>query len=189
MTAIREVRDGTDVRVTFALTARAWRTAFADLLPADALPEPRNDYPADRIDPVVERYATDPDAPFLVATAGDDGERQNGGALAGDRDDPVIGYAQFARRDTSAFVGPDDVELVALYVDPDHWGEGVGSTLLDAGIARLPDAAERVVLQTFTDNEIGRSFYDDRGFAVVGEHSYEVAGEAYPTVVYARDLE
>ncbi len=63
---------------------------------------------------------------------------------------------------------PDDsrlAELVALYVDPERWGVGVGRALLEAMLsesARL--GYERISLWTFEGNERALRLYRSAGF-------------------------
>jgi ribosomal protein S18 acetylase RimI-like enzyme len=57
-------------------------------------------------------------------------------------------------------------ELVALYVDPDQWGRGLGTSLVAAAMQR---AAQRgfaaVQLWALEQNERARRFYVARGFS------------------------
>jgi GNAT superfamily N-acetyltransferase len=57
--------------------------------------------------------------------------------------------------------GSGEVELYALYVDPDHWRRGVGSALLAAceGVS---------VLWVLEDNVRARAFYARHGFRADG---------------------
>lgn len=100
-------------------------------------------------------------------------------------DGDVVGFAQGSATED----GPADAAVGRIYVHPDRWGEGYGSQLL----ARLFDALraeghEDVWLAVLADNDVGRSFYDDHGFAVHEERSVELAGQSVEDVVLARDL-
>jgi ribosomal protein S18 acetylase RimI-like enzyme len=57
--------------------------------------------------------------------------------------------------------GSGEVELYALYVDPDHWRRGVGTALLTAceGVT---------VLWVLKDNARAQAFYQRHGFAADG---------------------
>ncbi|WP_363467138.1 GNAT family N-acetyltransferase [Halogeometricum borinquense] len=90
---------------------------------------------------------------------------------------------------TESFAADDDAELRALYVRPDHWGERIGSALLSSLESNAPAGADRLVLQTFVDNEDGRAFYRTRGFEVTGENTCEVGAESYQTVIFTKPLE
>lgn len=88
---------------------RSWRVAYAGLLPQEYLAQMR---PEDR----AEKYdfaAADPGSPkTILATEGD----------------TILGFATTAPSRDSDLASHG--ELYALYVDPDHWGRGVGGMLL-----------------------------------------------------------
>lgn len=184
---IRPVRDLAAFRAAFRVNRDAWRTAFDGIVADDVLEGfevPADERLEERLEAVRETGF------FLVALAAG-GERP---ALAAG-DPPVVGFAEVRTLDTESFVSPGEAELRALYVDPEHWGDGVGTTLLDAVESRLTGVeaadrptADRLVLHTFRENEQGRSFYRRRGFEEVDESTFEVGGEEHETVVYARSL-
>ncbi len=48
---------------------------------------------------------------------------------------------------------------------PDHWGQGMGRALLNAGEARLAaDGFERALLWVLEGNEAARAFYERQGW-------------------------
>lgn len=104
----------------------------------------------------------------------------------------VVGFALFACDDsmTDDYVTLEEgvTLLQSLYVDPERWGEGIGSRLLAAGVDRLPAAVERVKLGVHRDNERAKAFYRARGFEKVAETTYELESTAYPTDVFACDV-
>lgn len=60
----------------------------------------------------------------------------------------IRGYAHLRwGPQTKPFVDPDDAGLKELYVDPDAWGTGIGTTLLNAGIDRLPPDLHDLTLE------------------------------------------
>jgi GNAT superfamily N-acetyltransferase len=69
----------------------------------------------------------------------------------------------------------------ALYVEPDRWGEGVGSALLD--VARGV-AGEVVDLWCFAANTRARRFYEAHGFVAVEETDGSGNEEGAPDVRY-----
>lgn len=167
----RPPRTRTEVRDAFRAHDRAWRAAYGDFLPESALP------PADRrlSDEQTDRFlagVADPDRVLLVAL---DGEQ-------------ACGFADARTADTKSFVGPDAAELRAIYVDPEAWGEGAGTALLDGVLDGLPDGVASLSLEVFAANDVGRSFYESRGFERTGESTYELDGDAYPTLLYERPV-
>ncbi|ELY81270.1 GNAT family N-acetyltransferase [Natrinema gari] len=65
---------------------------------------------------------------------------------------------------TKPFVQTNDAELKAIYVDPDCWGRGTGTALLEQGLETLPERITRLRLEVLFDNDIGTHFYEVRGF-------------------------
>lgn len=171
---VRQPQSVDEYREGEYVIAAAWRAAFDEIVSEDAIR---------RVDEVVSgselverfhRLDRSDDTVALIAQTGD----------------RVVGTASVAwgEANTKEFVDEDEAELVTLYVDPDRWDEGIGSTLVGAAVDRLPPETNRLVLETFVDNEIGRRFYESQGFEDVGSWTFEIAGEAYPTVVYARSI-
>lgn len=102
-------------------------------------------------------------------------------------DDGIVGFVQvLVGERTPEAISANTAYLKSLYVHPDHWRRGIGSDLLEAALARLPDNIERVRLDVLAANEAGRRFYEAQGFEPVGRGSFEAGGRSYETVVYAR---
>jgi ribosomal protein S18 acetylase RimI-like enzyme len=171
---VRPLRAEADIRALTLAHGRAWAAAYEGLLPPRVIEQVAVEAPSqERIDAEYERltgYGED-----RVSVVEDDGGS-------------VRGYAVFrwGSDETKASVRPDEAELKELYVDPDYWGRGFGTALLEAGIERLPDEIESVALETLEGNEIGAGFYEARGFEPAGSASVEIGGEEYPTCVYRR---
>jgi ribosomal protein S18 acetylase RimI-like enzyme len=105
--------------------------------------------------------------------------------------DSVQGFAQFvwAPMDTDPFVGRGECLLHSLYVDPDHWSEGLGTALVDAGRERLPPDLTALRLAVLEGNDDGVAFYEAYGFERTGEAVVDVAGGEYPSYVYSLSLD
>jgi GNAT superfamily N-acetyltransferase len=59
--------------------------------------------------------------------------------------------------------------LQTLYVMPEFWGRGIGSTLHDLALDRLREATVREAhLWTLTENHRARAFYEKRGWSLTG---------------------
>ncbi|MGH3715848.1 MAG: GNAT family N-acetyltransferase [Micromonosporaceae bacterium] len=96
----------------------------------------------------------------------------NGGAVDGD---DIVGFVNYGPYRSShergwAAVDPNGGgEVYALYVHPDHWGAGVGGTLLDAAVTDLRETGETPVrIWTLVGNDRALRFYQARGFALDG---------------------
>lgn len=108
--------------------------------------------------------ATDADRRLLVAA----------------RDDEVRGMVDASpdpERETVYRVG-------RLYVDPDAWGDGLGTRLVDRLRERLPDEARTLRRVVLAENEIGTSFYEHYGFERIGSRLEQSGGEALEEYVY-----
>jgi ribosomal protein S18 acetylase RimI-like enzyme len=149
-----------------ALSAEAVRTALADLYDEAFLGE------------VAAEAADQPDFRFLVAV-----ETEAGGESPGDGE-TVVGFASAARE------WADEVELFTLYVDPDRWGEGVGSELLAALEAWAADrGAERMVCSALADNAVAVGFLESRGFERTREVEAAVGGETTAEYEFEKSLD
>ncbi|MET7473356.1 GNAT family N-acetyltransferase [Streptomyces sp. NPDC005648] len=83
-----------------------------------------------------------------------------------------------------------DAELYALYLDPAHFGTGVGRTLLQEAVRRCSSAGHpRMYLWVLKENARARRFYEAGGFGPDGtEEPFEVDGVQVPEVRYVREL-
>lgn len=71
------------------------------------------------------------------------------------------------------FIALGDSEVVAIFVDPDFHGQGIGRALMDH--ARRLRGELRV--DVFKRNQIGRRFYERYGFRVVAEYFHAESGQ------------
>ncbi len=103
-------------------------------------------------------------------------------------DGGFAGYCYVAAPSLEADLGPDVADLVAMYVDPDHWREGVGNALMDAAFERLAELSyEEAVLWTFKENGRAIAFYERHGWRPDGsEKIHARTGE--PAVRYRRPV-
>jgi ribosomal protein S18 acetylase RimI-like enzyme len=141
-----------DVPAIQRVARAAWHAAYDDVLGPDAV-ETLQDRWYDR-DGLRASIEADP-AVFLVAAA--DGE--------------PAGFAHASPDETG------DWHLARIYVDPDRWGEGVGTALLGQVEAALRTrGVEAYRLAVLADNDVGVGFYESRGFERVDTREVELAG-------------
>ena len=171
---IRRYGDRKDARGVARVQALAWRAAYDGLLP----------------DELLDVQNPDPDDDSLETWHEGLAANRRGVLVAVDDGGTVRGFADVRWGDagTKAFVGPSEADLKAIYVDPAHWGEGIGTTLLEHALDSLPNSIGVLRLEMLEGNEGGRRFYEARGFERTGTTSHDIAGESYPTVVYSLDL-
>lgn len=170
---VRHIEARSDVRGLIKAHGRAWRVAYEDILPADTLSgvtvEPGDEDVNQWMDGLTENHE---------------------GVLVAVEDDDVLGFLdmRWGDAETKPFVGENEADLKAIYVHPDHWGDGVGSALLERGLGLLPDDIRAVRLDVFAENDRARGFYESHGFEQTDRDDHEIAGEAYPAAIYTRGL-
>jgi ribosomal protein S18 acetylase RimI-like enzyme len=157
------IRPGTpdDAEAVARVQVRSWQAAYAHVLPAEALAGPS-------VERRAEQWRTWP--PPLVAEV----------------DGQIVGFvAVGAARDDDA-----DGELYAIYVDPEHWGTGVGRGLIRAGERRLAELGYTdVVLWVLEDNPRARRFYEAAGWSHDGSRQpIDLFGVSLPEVRYRKRL-
>jgi GNAT superfamily N-acetyltransferase len=103
-------------------------------------------------------------------------------------DGEFAGYCYVAAPSREARLGREIAELVAMYVDPGRWSEGVGRALIEAALGRLEDMPySEAVLWTFKENERAIAFYERHGWRRDGaEEIHPRSGE--PTVRMRRAI-
>lgn len=173
---VRPIQDQQDVRELTAAHARAWEAAYEGVLPDPIIADVADEEPTpEAVRAQYERLADYDDDKVLVVET-DDGT--------------VRGYAVFrwGADDTKPSVGEAEAELKELYVDPDWWGQGLGTALLEAGMDRLPADIESLALETLAGNDIGIAFYEARGFERDGTASFETEAGRHETYVYRKRL-
>lgn len=76
------------------------------------------------------------------------------------------------------FIGTQQHRIEALFVHPDHHGQGVGRSLLDHVISRAPDAAWEVDVNE--QNPAATRFYIRYGFVQIGRSELDSSGRPFP---------
>ncbi|HEV2708851.1 MAG TPA: GNAT family N-acetyltransferase [Edaphobacter sp.] len=124
---------------------RSWQAAYRTLLPDDYLDQLR---PEDRA-PHYDFVTRDPQRPRTIV-AEDDGCIRGFATTAPSRDSDL----------------PAHGELCALYVDPGHWGQGIGAALVTATRTHLIESGfQHALLWVLTGNLRAERFYRRDGWA------------------------
>ena len=177
---VREPESAAEVRAGRELTVRAWAEGYGDILSADALStieEVTLDQDFDQ--EYAEFTGSEVDNRVFVAVADDE---------SGDST-TVVGWATLIWDDewTNEFVGEDEAELRACYVEPEYQGTGVGGALVETVLSRVPAGRDRLVLEAFEARDESREFYEAQGFEPRQTGEIVVVGESNPSVIYERD--
>jgi ribosomal protein S18 acetylase RimI-like enzyme len=156
-----------DLAAVRRVARRAWEAAYGGFLAGETIDRAMAEwYGAE----VVRERLTRQAGRFLVAVAD------------ADTRGTVVGYVDALLRD-------GDAVIAALNVHPDRWGEGAGGRLLDRALPPLTSrGATRARARALANNDVGRSFYESRGYVVVERGEDHLFGEPVPAVTYAREL-
>ena len=79
------------------------------------------------------------------------------------------------------------INIQRVHVLPTCQGKGIGSQLIEEVAKHFPKA-KKLQLEVEEQNEKARVFYENRGFAKVGEKVFEVAGFKMPSFVMEKAL-
>jgi GNAT superfamily N-acetyltransferase len=163
---VRQARPA-DASAVAAVHVRSWQVGYRGLLPAEYLDALQ---PEDR----ARHYRfgdLDPRRPSTIVAL-------EAGAICGFASTGPCGDAD------------DTGELLALYVDPDSWGLGIGRTLLLEARARLTQRGfGRAILWVLAGNERAERFYRADGWTNNGRRRQEtVWGLAADENGYERPL-
>ncbi len=170
---IHPLEDRETVRDAIESHGRGWQEAYADLLPGSVLERVTVDPGREEIDRWVDRLP-DGNDPGVAFGASVDGH--------------VRGYIFVRWGETKSFVGGSEAGLKEVYVHPDWWGGGLGTRLLGTAVDALPPDTEALTLEALAGNEVGRSFYESRGFSLDGHSEISIDGDVYETVIYRRPV-
>ena len=108
-----------------------------------------------------------------------------GTTLVAEANGRILGFASYGpSRDEDAEDG--DLELYAIYLDPEAWGRGVARQLIRAILADAPDGVP-MSLWVLEQNERARHFYRRHGFQADGvDRIDEFGGHPVTEVRYRR---
>jgi ribosomal protein S18 acetylase RimI-like enzyme len=139
-----------DAEAVERVRVRGWQRGYAGMLPDEILNSLDVTAGADRRRRALEAAEN----PFTSLVAEHDGE--------------IVGFVTFGpyRVKQSDQVDPAFGEILAIYVDPDHWGRGAGTTLLHAALDELPQSEVR--LWVLEKNVAAQAFYRKHGLTPDG---------------------
>jgi len=176
----RDIRQATveDVWAVHETARKSWHAAYDELLGPE------------RVDEVVDDWYAIGDIESSIAEATD---RNNAAFLVADSktaassrtafDEACDGFAHIVPWPEDDRVG----YLVRIYVQPELWGDGVGTALLDHLEGDLTTVFDRLRAATLADNDVGVSFYTSRGFERVETYDSDLAPDL-EEYVYEKQL-
>jgi GNAT superfamily N-acetyltransferase len=162
-----------DAMAVACVHVRSWQAAYRDILPHDYLDQLRPEDRAAKYD-----FASpDPLKPQTIV------------ALESGLAPGIRGFATTMPASDSDM--RDYGELCALYVDPQHWGKGIGVALVSAARAQmLEHGFRKAILWVLTGNVRAERFYRNDGWAADGVlRKATIWGIEVDEIRYARQLE
>lgn len=111
--------------------------------------------------------------------------------LAGVANAPqLVGYAKLRTGPVDPNVlGPDPVELQRLYVDRCAIGHGVGAALMRASLDAARTSGHRTLwLGVWEHNPRAIAFYEQWGFATVGDHVFRLGSDDQRDLIMVRPV-
>jgi len=101
---------------------------------------------------------------------------QHSNLFVAEVEEVVVGFANF-----SSVREDGKVELGAIYIYPKYHGKGIGSALLLEGMNKL-DGVREIYINVQKDNQVGKNFYEAKGFQYVKEFADTIGGLNIETV-------
>ena len=101
----------------------------------------------------------------------------------------MLGYCRYD--DNVTYKDTDiDSEIIALYVDYEKLGNGIGKKLVEYAINDLRNKSKtKMVIRCLEKNENARKFYEKIGGKLLEDEKYfEVEGKKYKEVGYIYDI-
>lgn len=156
---------GADAPAIRQVAERAWSTDYPDIISRESVAAG-----------VTEWYDDD-----LMRA---DIARADAAVFVAEADDGVVGFVHGVR-------GDEDGNVLRVYVDPDHRGNGLGSILLEAATDRLFEmGVDRVRAMVLEANDPGNEFYRSHGFERTDDtYETEIGGEFYDERVWVLERE
>jgi GNAT superfamily N-acetyltransferase len=157
------VREATpdDTDAIVAVTAAGWRAAYRHIVAPDRLAN----LPVTRWRHEVHVGLRRPVEDAFSYVAEIDGE--------------FAGYCFVAAPSREPDHGSNVAELVAIYVEPEHWGHGAGTALMRAALERLAKLPyDEIFLWTFKENGPAIAFYERHGWKADGDQKVHPRTEA-----------
>lgn len=159
---VREARRADAERIV-GIAERTWHAAYGELLDEATIEAAM----AEWYDPTETAAAIANDAvAYFVAVDGDG----------------LAGYV--------SGVGEGSVgHLGAIYVEPERWGAGIGTTLLDRFERFCTRRGyDRITFEVLAENERAKAFYRARGFEPIETQNVELFGESVRETVFSGSI-
>jgi GNAT superfamily N-acetyltransferase len=109
-------------------------------------------------------------------------------SMVAERGGEIVGSCFVVSPPRDEDLGAELAELVAIYVDPGSWRQGIGTALLEAAQARAASSAcSEMSLWTLTENTPAQEFYERHGWRRDGAGQFHPDAKA-PAIRMRRPL-
>jgi GNAT superfamily N-acetyltransferase len=160
MIEIREAQPS-DAEAIAAVNAAAWRVAYKGIIEADRL----TGIP-------VKAWIRD-------IRAGLEDPKPGTFSLVAELDGEFAGSSFVVAPARDGDLGPEVGELVAIYIDPNRWRQGIGRALIEETVRRTAGMGfTELSLWTLTQNEPAIRFYEDLGWRPDGREQIHPSARA-----------
>jgi len=180
----RVVRQATvdDIWAVHEIARESWHAVYDDVLGSETVDDVVDDwYAIGDLESAMTTTESRDDAAFLVAeTASNAAAAHEAGCRTAPELDGFAHVVPWPEDTAVAF-------LACLYVRPAVWNEGTGTVLLETLETGLAPGFDRVRLPILTDNAVGISFSESRGFDRVETRSSGLAA-GLEEHVYEKEL-
>jgi GNAT superfamily N-acetyltransferase len=152
-----------DALAVASVHVRSWQAAYRSLLPYEYLDQLR---PEDRA-AGYDFSSLDPARPQTIVACEDLACEEGAPDTQGDKQGAILGFASIMPSSDANL--PRHGELCALYVNPAHWGRGIGLALVSAARASLLERGfQNALLCILAGNQRADRFYRNDGWAPDG---------------------
>lgn len=101
----------------------------------------------------------------------------------------IVGFAGIGSCRDEDMASNEVYEVYAIYLAPETWRTGLGTRLLEAVAAEIPDEARWLSLWVLTENHQGRKFYESQDFKPDGATKMaDIGGQQVEVIRYLREL-
>lgn len=167
--SIRPAREE-DAKAIATVNLETWQSAYADIFPADKLASL-----FDSLDLRIERWVS------ILR-----GAERLSVAYVAEVNGKVVGFANAGEQVKAEY--PQQAEMFAIYILPEHHGKGIGRRLFTATAEKLQNIGlSSLLLWVLADNLSSRGFYERLGGRFCGEDEYLRWGQSYRLAGYCWD--
>ena len=162
------IREATveDVSGVQQVARAGWAAAYDDILRTETIERAMEEwYATESVSGQIERE----DVGYFVAEDGSD----------------VVGYVTGGPGESA-----DTAVLGAIYVDPDRWGDSIGSRLLERFESFCREEGyEAVSFEVLVGNEVGASFYRKHGYSADERRESDLFDEPVEAYLFSGELD